>query len=223
MGKFDSLSKSKSSKRVYKYDFSRFYKNDRLKTSVDYNYYESLYVQELWNKNEKKYNRDLITLWGKLDMRSYIDYMIGNTYNLYFTEGSKRIPINQLDDYNYMHEDARNINLLDIKYIKHLTLENIKFDNLFLATFEILDNDKKFRPYVLLYTKNLANQFVEIGYGYDSNNNGNIELFIKSFNYPIFLTLKGYILLPLAKQKIKLDVYDYITDADIQKIMGQSN
>ena len=220
MGKFDSLTKTKHSKRTYHYNFSKFYKNDRSKISVNYGYYESLYIQELWNNNAKKYNRDLITLWGKLDMKSYIDYMLGNTYNLYFGNTYKRIPVNELEDYNYMNEDARKMNLLDIKCIKHLVLENISFDNIYLATFEILDNENNFRPYLLLFTKNANGKFIEIGYGYDSNNNGNVELFIKSFNYPVFLNIKGYILLPLANKKIKLDVYDYITDDDIEKIMG---
>lgn len=68
---------------------------------------------------------------GKLDMKSYIDYDLGNTVNLYFTHGFNRIP---------------------------------------------------------------------------------------AFNYPVFLTPKGWILLPLTNKKIKLDVYDYIEDSDIQKI-----
>ena len=59
---------------------------------------------------------------------------------------------------------------------------------------------------------------LKYGYGYDSNDNGNVELFIDSFNYPVFLTPKGHILLPLTNKKVKLDVYDYITDVDIEKI-----
>lgn len=59
---------------------------------------------------------------------------------------------------------------------------------------------------------------LKFGYGYDSNDNGNVELFIQSFNYPIFLTSKGFIFLPLIDKKIKLDVVDYITDTDISKI-----
>ena len=57
------------------------------------------------------------------------------------------------------------------------------------------------------------------GYGYDSNDNENVELFISSFNYPLFLSPKGFILLPLSNKKLKLNVYDYITDSDIQKII----
>ena len=59
---------------------------------------------------------------------------------------------------------------------------------------------------------------LKYGYGYDSNGNGDIELFIKSFNYPVFLTPKGSILFPITHKKVKLDVYDYITDEDIMKL-----
>ena len=151
-------------------------------------------------------------------MKSYIDYDLGNTINLYFVDGFERIPVNQLNDYNYMHEDSRKLSLLDIKYIKCLSLEDVKLENLYLATYEILDRNNDFRPYISLFIKDEKENFIEIGYGYDSNNNGNIELSIQSFNYPIFLTPKGVILLPLTNKKIKLDIYDYIKDTDIQKI-----
>lgn len=151
-------------------------------------------------------------------MKSYIDYDLGNTVNLYFVDGFEHIPVNQLNDYNYMHEDSRKLSLLDIKYIKCLSLEDVKLENLYLATYEILDRNNDFRPYISLFIKDEKENFIEIGYGYDSNNNGNIELSIQSFNYPIFLTPKGVILLPLTNKKIKLDIYDYIKDTDIQKI-----
>ena len=61
--------------------------------------------------------------------------------------------------------------------------------------------------------------FLKFGYGYDSNDNGNVELFIKSFNYPIFLTPKGMIISPLTNKTLKLKIYDYIDDFDIKKIM----
>lgn len=219
MGKFDSLLKTRKSKRKYLYDYTKLYKKGRFATSVDYHYFENLYTLELLDNNKKKkYNEDLITLWGKLDMKSYIDYDLGNTINLYFVENFSRIPVNQLEDYNYMPEDSRKASLLDIKYSKHLSLENIELNDLYLATFEIFDKENNFRPYVLLFIKNDENVFLEIGQGYDSNNNGNIELSIESFNYPIFLTPKGLILLPLTNEKIKFNVYDSITDIDIQKI-----
>lgn len=219
MGKFDTLLTSKTSKRTYQYDYKKIYKKGRFATSVDYAYFENLYILELLENNEKKkYNEDLITLWGKLDMKSYIDYDLGNTINPYFVDSFSRIPVKKLNDYNYMHEDSRKATLLDIKFIKSLSLENITLEKLYLATFEIFDPNHNFRPYVLLFTKNKENNFVEIGYGYDSNHNGNVELSITNFNYPVFLTTKGKLLLPLTNQKIRLDIYDYITDKDIQKI-----
>ena len=85
MGKFDSLLKTSSSKRKYEYNYYKIYKKDKSTKNVDYDYFESVYIQELWKNNEKKkYNKDLLTLWGKLDMKSYIDYDLGNTINLYF-------------------------------------------------------------------------------------------------------------------------------------------
>lgn len=224
MGKFDSLLKTHISKRTYQYDFAKLYKKGRFSTSVDYSYFESLLVQELLEANKKKkYNQDLIRLWGQLDMRSYIDYDLGNTINLYFVDSFKRIPVNQLSDYNFMPEDSRKMNLLDIKYVKHLSLENINFENLYFVTYEILDLNNDFRPYIQIFIKNEINDFVEIGYGYDSNNNGEVELFIQSLNYPVFLTTKGWIVLPLTNKRIKLDIYDYIEDTDIQKIQNKMN
>ncbi len=219
MGKFSSLLKTHTSKRKYQYDYTKIYKKGRFAKSVDYDYFENLYMTELLDKNKrKKYKEDLVSLWGKLDMKSYIDYDLGNTINLYFVNSFQLTPVKELKDYNYMYEDSRKMNLLDIKHIKNLSLENIVFKNLYLATYEITDSNDEFRPYVLLLIKNENDSFIEIGYGYDSNDNGNVELFIKSFNYPIFLTPKGYILFPLTNKKVKLDVYDNIKDTDIQKL-----
>jgi len=222
MGKFDSILKTHTSKRVFHFDYTNLYKKGRFASSVDYHYFENLFILNLLDKNKKKkYDEDLVSLWGKLDMKSYIDYDLGNTFNLYFIDGFKRFPVKQLMDYNFMPEDSRKLSLLDIKYMKRLLLENMEFKNLYLATFEILDRNNDFRPYVLLFQKDENNDFIEIGYGYDSNNNGDIELFIDSFNYPIFLTSKGFLILPLTKKKIKLDIYDYIKDTDIQKILKE--
>ncbi len=219
MGKFDTLLTTSYTKRNYQFDYTKIYKKGRFATTVDYNYFQNLYTLKLLEQNEKKkYDEDLVSLWANLDIKNYIDYTLGNTINLYFVGDFKMIPVNQLEDYNYMHEDSRKMNLLDIKYIKHLVLEMITFENLYLATFEIFDRNNTFRPYVLLFTKNTQNDFIQIGYGYDSNDNGNVELCIDSFNYPIFLMPKGSLFLPLTNKKIKLDVYDYITDLDIQKL-----
>lgn len=219
MRKFNALQKTKTSKRKYEYNYLKIYKKGRFATSVDYHYFENLYSLELLENNQKKkFDEDLISLWGKLDMKTYIDYDLGNTTNLYFVDNFNRTPVKDLKEYNYMHEDSRKMNLLTIQYIKRLSLENVELKNLYLAIFEIFDRENNFRPYVLLFTKNEKNDFIEIGYGYDSNNNGNVELSIASFNYPVFLTPNGFILLPLTNQKIKISVYDYIKDTDIQKI-----
>ena len=160
MGKFDSLLKTNSSKRKFLYDYTKIYKKGRFANSVDYDYFESVYIQELLEANKKKkYNKDLITLWGKLDMKSYIDYDLGNTINLYYIEGTKPICANQLEDYNYMPEDARYMKLLDIKYIKHINLGNVEFNNIYLATYEILDKNNKFRPYILIFNKDQNIQY----------------------------------------------------------------
>ena len=160
---FNSLLKTQISKREYQYDFTKIYKKGRFATSVDSNFFENIYTLELLENNKrKKYNQDLVTLWGKLDMKSYIDYDLGDTINLYFLNCSKRIPIKNLSNYNFMPDDTRKLSLLDIKYIKHINLEIIDFKNLFLATFEIMDMNKTFRPYVLLFVKNENDDFDEV-------------------------------------------------------------
>ena len=90
---------------------------------------------------------------------------------------------------------------------------------MFIATYEIMDMNNVFRPFVQFFTKNESGKFVEIAYGYDSNNNRNVELFIPSFNYPVFLTSKGFIGLPLSGKYVKLSIYDYITQKDIEKLL----
>ncbi len=100
MGKFDSLLKTSKSKRTYLYDYTKIYKKGRFATSVDYHYFENLYILELLENNKKrKFDENLISLWGKLDMKSYIDYDLGNTINLYFVDGFQRIAIKNLADY----------------------------------------------------------------------------------------------------------------------------
>ena len=165
MSNFDSLLKTITSKRKYCPDYTKIYQKNNFLKTLDYDYFEALYIQDLFEKNKKKkYNKDLLSLWGKLDMKSYIDYDLGNTINLYLVDdpNAKNIPINRLNNYNFMPEDTKKLNLLDIKYIKHLNLENIQFTDLYLATYEILDNDNNFRPYVLLFIKNENNDFIEI-------------------------------------------------------------
>ena len=151
-------------------------------------------------------------------MKSYIDYDLGNTVNLYYINCNHPTPVKKLENYDYMPDDARKMNLLDIKYIRKFVIEGLEFQNIYLATFEIMDPEEYYRPYVLFFTKNENNEWIQIGYGYDSNDNGNVEIFIEVFNYPIFLTTKGSIEAPLSNKKEKLDVYDYITEKDIKKL-----
>lgn len=220
MGKFDSLQKTKFPKRKYTYDYSKMYRKGKFATSVDYSFFENENVNLLLEANKKKkIDTNLLSLWAILDIRSYIDFDLGNTINLYFINCSKPVPIKNLQDYDYMYESARKLNLLDIKYMKSLKISSLIFKNVYLATYEIMDRNNEYRPYVLLFTKDENNNFTQFGYGYDSNDNGNIELFINSLNYPIFLTPKGYIKLPLTNSTIKLDIYNYITDIDFQKLV----
>lgn len=220
MGKFDSILKSQSSKKHYYSHVEELYRKAHISDDVDYDYFENLNVQDLQEYNKKKkYNRDLISLWAILEMRKYIDLQLGNTFNPYFLEDSQLVPVKNLPDYDYMPDGARCQSLLDIKYIKKFILEGITFSNTYIATFEIMDMNNVFRPFIQLFTQNEFGRFVEIAYGYDSNGNGNVELFIPTFNYPVFLTLKGYIQLPLSGRLVKLDVYDYLTERDIGKLL----
>lgn len=220
MGKFDSILKSQSSKKHYYSHVEELYRKAHISDDVDYDYFENLNVQDLQEYNKKKkYNRDLISLWAILEMRKYIDLQLGNTFNPYFLKDSQLVPVKNLPDYDYMPDGARCQSLLDIKYIKKFILEGITFSNTYIATFEIMDMNNVFRPFIQLFTQNEFGRFVEIAYGYDSNGNGNVELFIPTFNYPVFLTLKGYIQLPLSGRLVKLDVYDYLTERDIGKLL----
>lgn len=220
MGIFDSLQKTKTRKRLYNFDLEELYRKGRFAndTDVDYEFFESLYANKLLELTKKSKNNNLIELWGKLDMKSYIDYDLGNTVNLYYINCNNPTPVKKLEIYDYMPDDARKMNLLDIKYIKNFIVEELEFQNIYLATFEIMDSEEYYRPYVLFFTKNENNEWLQIGYGYDSNDNGNVEIFIDVFNYPIFLTPKGFVEAPLSNKKEKLDVYDYITEKDIKKL-----
>ena len=220
MGKFDSILKSQTAKKYYSSHVEDLYRKAHISGDVDYDYFENLNVQDLQDYNKKKkYNYDLISLWAILEMRKYLDFQLGNTYNPYFLEDNSLVPIKNLPDYDYMPEKARVQSLLDIKFVKKFILEGITFSNVYIATYEIMDMNNVFRPFVQFFTKNESGKFVEIAYGYDSNNNRNVELFIPSFNYPVFLTSKGFIGLPLSGKYVKLSIYDYITQKDIEKLL----
>ena len=220
MGIFDSLQKTKTRKRLYNFDLQELYRKGRFAndTDVDYDFFENLNANKLLELTKKSKNNSLIELWGKLDMKSYIDYNLGNTVNLYYINCNHPTPVKKLENYDYMPDDARQMNLLDIKYIKKFVIEGLEFQDIYLATFEIMDPEEYYRPYVLIFNKNKNNEWIKIGYGYDSNDNGNVEIFMDVFNYPVFLTPKGYLMAPLSNKGKKLDVYDYLTEKDIKKL-----
>lgn len=221
MKKFNSLKKTKFSKRKYNFSYSDIYRKGKFATSVDYSFFENRNANILLEANKKKkMNKNLVTLWGILDIRTFIDLDLGNTINYYFLNDTKPIPVKNLKDYNYMYEPARKLTLLDIKYIKKLKINSIIFKDIYMASYEIMDQNKNYRPYVLLFTQNEFGKFEQKGYGYDTNNNGNIELFINTFNYPIFLTENGILKLPLTNKSVKLKIHDYITENDIKNLIA---
>ena len=74
-----------------------------------------------------KINKHYIALWGMLDMKSYVDALFGNTINPYFLTTKDLTPVKDLPEYTYLSDEARLLNLLDIKYIKKFELEGILF------------------------------------------------------------------------------------------------
>lgn len=220
MGKFDNLLKSSQSKKKYYSNFYELYKKFYQGGPIDYAYFENLNAQDLVSHDiKRKFDIELLFLWGELEMQKYLDYEFENTINPYLFDNNSLLPIKDLTNYSHIPEDYKFQKLLEIKYIQSFSLDGVEFKNIYLAIFEILDSEDFYRPFVLLYTKNSFGKFFQIGYGYDTNNNGNVELFIDSFNYSVFLTVKGFIELPLSNKKVKLDVYDYITDSDIGNLL----
>ena len=151
-------------------------------------------------------------------MKSYIDAIFGNTINPYFLNTKNLLPIKDLPEYTYLSDEARFLNLLDIKYIKEFELEGVSFSEVFLVTYEIADKDGYFRPYVTFLTLNQDNQFIEFGYGYDTNDNGNVELFLSAYNYLVYLTPKGTLHSPLSGKMTKLKIQDILTSEEISKL-----
>ena len=165
-----------------------------------------------------KIDKHILALWGMLDMKSFVDALSGNTVNPYFLTTKDLKPIKDLPEYTYLSDEARFLNLLDIKYIKSFELEGISFSEVFLVTYEIADRNNDFRPYVTFLTLNPDNQFTEFGYGYDTNDNGNVELFLSSYNYLVYLTPKGAIHSPLSGKMTRLKVQDILTSEEIAKL-----
>ncbi len=166
------------------------------------------------NKETLKYNNDLVVLWAKLDMEQYFDSYYELTVNPYYGT----LPANQLDEYVLLPE--RFISLIDIKLVGSIKIDKIKLKKVFIATFEIKDRkENAYRPFVEFYIKNDNGTFEKVAYGYDTNNNKNVELFFNNFTYPIYLSHEGYIKLPLKNSKIKLSVYDYISADKMDKLL----
>ena len=220
MNDFSSLLKTKTSKRIDRCNVINIYRQARSENKEF-----SLEDLQLLNTNDllkrdikHKIDKHILALWGMLDMKSFVDALSGNTVNPYFLTTRDLKPIKDLPEYTYLSDEARLLNLLDIKYIKSFELEGISFSEVFLVTYEIADKDGYFRPYVTFLTLNQDNQFIEFGYGYDTNDNGNVELFLSAYNYLVYLTPKGTILSPLSGKMTKLKIQDILTSEEISRL-----
>ena len=220
MNDFDSLLKTKTSKRTGRSNIVEIYrqaKNENKNFSLED--LQLLNTHDLLKRDIKhKIDKHILALWGMLDMKSFVDALSGNTVNPYFLTTKDLKPIKDLPEYTYLSDEARFLNLLDIKYIKSFELEGISFSEVFLVTYEIADRNNDFRPYVTFLTLNPDNQFTEFGYGYDTNDNGNVELFLSAYNYLVYLTPKGTILSPLSGKMTKLKIQDILTSEEISRL-----
>ncbi len=221
MNDFDSLQKSKFTKRKGYSNVANIYRQAKSNhRSISLNDLQYLNINSLEEKNVKhKIDDNLLRLWGFLDMKSFVDAIYGNTINPYFLHTKEIHPIKDLNEYTYLSDEARILNLIDIKYIKSFELEGITFEQVYLTTFEILDPHGSFRPFVRLYIIDPTNKFVEIGYGYDSNNNGKVELSINTFNYLVLLNNKGVITSPLSGKSTRLKISKLLTSEEISKLL----
>ena len=92
MSKFDSLKKSQFSKKKFNVNYMEIYLKTKFSDDTDYSYFENENIKRFLElNNKKKINQDLITLWAILDIRSYIDFNLGNTINLYYVNCSKKV------------------------------------------------------------------------------------------------------------------------------------
>ena len=220
MNDFRTLLKTKTSKKIGRSNVIELYRQaKKANRSITLTELQTLNIEYLQaNNTRKKINSTLLTLWGMLDMKSYIDAIFGNTINPYFLTTKELLSIKALPEYTDLSDEARLLNLLDIKYIKSFELEGVSFSNVFLVTYEIADKNNNFRPYVTFLTLNADNQFIEFGYGYDTNDNGNVELFLSSYNYLVYLTPKGSIHSPLSGKMTKLKIQDILTSQEVSKL-----
>lgn len=220
MGDFDSLLKSKNYKKRGFSNVIEIYRQARSENKeISLKDLQLLNTNDLLERDIKhKIDTQLLALWGMLDMKSYVDAITGNTINPYFLDSKNLLAIKDLPEYTYLSDEARLLTLLDIKYIKRFELEGISFSEVFLVTYEIADKNNDFRPYVTFLTLNQDNQFIEFGYGYDTNDNGNVELFLSSYNYLVYLTPKGSLHSPLSGKMTKLKIHDMLTSEKIAKL-----
>ena len=220
MKDFDSLLKTKTSKRNGRSNVIEIYRQARSENKeISLEDLQLLNTNDLLKRDIKhKIDKHILALWGILDMKSFVDALSGDTVNPYFLTTKDLQPVKNLPEYTYLPDEARLLNLLDIKYIKSFELEGISFSDVFLVTYEIADKEDYFRPFVTFLTLNQDNQFIEFGYGYDTNNNGNVELFLSSYNYLVYLTPKGAIHSPLSGKMTKLKIQDILTAEEVAKL-----
>ena len=220
MRDFDSLLKTKTSKRNGRSNVIEIYRQARSENKeISLEDLQLLNTNDLLKRDIKhKIDKHILALWGILDMKSFVDALSGDTVNPYFLTTKDLQPVKNLPEYTYLPDEARLLNLLDIKYIKSFELEGISFSDVFLVTYEIADKEDYFRPFVTFLTLNQDNQFIEFGYGYDTNDNGNVELFLSSYNYLVYLTPKGAIHSPLSGKMTKLKVQDILTAEEIARL-----
>ncbi len=220
MKDFDSLLKTKTSKRNGRSNVIEIYRQARNENKeICLEDLQLLNTNDLLKRDIKhKIDKHILALWGILDMKSFVDALSGDTVNPYFLTTKDLQPVKNLPEYTYLPDEARLLNLLDIKYIKSFELEGVSFSDVFLITYEIADKEDYFRPFVTFLTLNQDNQFIEFGYGYDTNDNGNVELFLSSYNYLVYLTPKGAIHSPLSGKMTRLKVQDILTAEEVAKL-----
>ena len=172
-------------------------------------------LERINNSNKIKYDSAMIRLWATLDMREYLNSFFELTINPYISE----LPIKDLEQFFLLPE--KYLNLLDIKFIKKINIDDITLNNLYFVSYEIKDKKyNAFRPYVEIYTNSDDEGFLKIGFGYDSNDDTLVELSIDGFNYAITLTPSGLLTFPFSSKKIKLNVYDILDDNKIIKLIS---
>ncbi len=191
-------------------------KLEGVKLDNNFEYLEELSAKNLLRLNKKfKYSEDLIKLWAMLDMRKYLECFFELTVNPYV----ENIPAKDLD--HYLSLPAKYHTILDIKLIDKFKIQDTTFKKTYFVTYEIKDElYNVYCPYVEVFTKNEDGSFSLLGYGYDTNYNDTVELFIKNFNYAVLLSADGYIKLPLKNTKIKLHVYDILTSLKVKSLFN---